>query len=155
MTGDVTVKTLIICESVHHGNTRKVAEAMAGVLGAEVKRPVEVDATALDGYGLIGFGSGIYFNKMHKNLLKLADGLPDREKQAFVFSTSGADNENMKKHRALKDKLTTRGFRVVDEFTCRGFDTFGPLALVGGINKGRPSEDDMEKARQFAKKLTA
>lgn len=149
------MKTLIICESVHHGNTKKIADAMAGVLGAEVKKPGEVDAGMLGGYDLIGFGSGIYMGKSHKNLLKLADALPKLEKKAFIFSTAGRENVNMKGHRALKEKLTGKGFKIVDEFTCLGYDTFGPLVLVGGVNKGKPDEKDLENARRFAAKIAS
>ena len=147
------MRTLIICESVHHGNTKKVADAMATELDAEIRKPGDIDARELGEYGLIGFGSGIYMGKFHKNLLKLVDGLPATGKKAFVFSTSGADNANMKFHTALKDKLASKNFDVIGEFTCRGFDTFGPLVLVGGMNKGRPDTRDLEKARAFAKGL--
>lgn len=147
------MRTLIICESVHHGNTKKIADAMAVVLNAEIKKPGEVDAGKLGGYDLIGFGSGIYMGKMHKNLLKLIDDLPATGKKAFIFSTAGGDNENMKNHKVLKDKLASKGFTVIDEFTCRGLDTFGPLVLVGGINKGKPDENDLANAGQFARKL--
>ena len=53
------MKTLIICESVHHGNTKKIADAMAAVLNAEIKKPAEIDVGKLGEYDLIGFGSGI------------------------------------------------------------------------------------------------
>ena len=75
------MKTLIICESVHHGNTKKIADAMAVVLNAEVKKTGEVDVGKLGEYDLIGFGSGIYMGKMHKNLLKLIDNLPNQERR--------------------------------------------------------------------------
>jgi flavodoxin len=147
------MKTLIICESYHHGNTKKVADAMAGVLAAEVKTSGEVDVGTLGSYDIIGFGSGIYFEKHHKNLLKLADGLPKTEKKAFIFSTAGNPRSNMKQHTALKNKLVDKGFNIIDEFTCHGFDTFGPLKLIGGLNKGKPDEKDLENARKFAKSL--
>jgi len=147
------MKTLIICESVHHGNTKKIADAMAAELNADIKKPGEVDLGKIGEYDLIGFGSGIYMGKLHKNLLKLADNLPEAGKKSFIFSTAGGDNESMKNHKALKDKLTSKGFKVADEFTCRGFDTFGPLALIGGLNKGKPDEKDLESARQFAARL--
>ena len=147
------MKTLIICESIHHGCTKKIADAMAGVLAAEVKKPAEVDINRLGDYDLVGFGSGIYMGKMHKNLIKLIDSLPKPGKNAFIFSTAGGANENMKNHRALKEMLTGKGFKVVDEFTCRGFDTFGPFKLIGGLNKGKPDADDLENARKFAAKL--
>ena len=149
------MKTLIICESYHHGNTKKIADAMAGVLHAEVKKSGEVDASALGQFDLIGFGSGIYMGKSHKNLLKLADGLPKIEKKAFIFSTAGGLNENMKDHKALKEKLEAKGLRIIDQFSCQGFDTFGPLFIIGGLNKGKPDEKDVENAKQFAAKLAA
>lgn len=147
------MKTLIICESYHHGNTKKIADAMADVMHADVKKSGEVEAKTIEGYDLIGFGSGIYMGKSHKNLLKLADSLPKIEKRAFIFSTAGGANENMKDHKALKEKLEAKGFRIVDEFSCRGFDTFGPLFIIGGLNKGKPDEKDVENAKQFAMKL--
>jgi flavodoxin len=146
------MKTLIICESVHHGNTKKVADSMAGPLQAEVKKPGEIDAGKLAGYDLIGFGSGIYMGKHHKNLLKLVDGLPKMNKKVLIFSTSGA-KDGLKYHKALKAKLVEKGFTVVDEFNCLGWDTVGPLVLIGGLNKGRPDEVDLEKAKQFAAKI--
>jgi len=147
------MKTLIICESVHHGNTKKIADAMAAVLNAEIKKPAEIDVGKLGEYDLIGFGSGIYMGRMHKNLLKLVDSLLKLERNAFIFSTAGSDGENMKYHKALKEKLASKGFKVLDEFACRGFDTFGPLVLVGGLNKGKPDEKDLGSAREFAARL--
>lgn len=38
---------------------------------------------------------------------------------------------------------------IAGEFGCRGFDTFGPFKLIGGIAKGRPSQADLENARRF------
>jgi len=149
------MKALIICESYHHGNTKKIADAMAGVLHAEVKTSAEVDAGILGSYDLIGFGSGIYASRNHKNLLKLADSLPAMDKKAFIFSTAGAGNGDLKGHRELKTRLEAKGFKIVDEFTCKGFDTFGPLRFIGGISKGRPNENDIEDAKQFAAKLAA
>ncbi|WP_280471457.1 hypothetical protein [Nocardia cyriacigeorgica] len=48
-----------------------------------------------------------------------------------------------------------KGFDVVDTFTCRGFDTWLPLRIVGGIQKGHPDEDDLLAARTFAADLRA
>ena len=76
---------------------------------------------------------------------------PVKQKQVFVFSTSG--DGKIKHHAALKEKLVNRGFSVVDEFCCKGWDTVGPLKLFGGINKGRPDENDLAAARVFAKGL--
>ena len=31
-------------------------------------------------------------------------------------------------------------------FGCKDFDTFGPLKLIGGLNKNRPNEKDFKNA---------
>ena len=36
---------------------------------------------------------------------------------------------------------------------CKGYDTFGPFKLVGGIAKGHPDEEDMKNAVDFVKGL--
>lgn len=144
------MKTLIICESVHNGNTRKVADAMAKDLDAEVKRPPEVDAGRLGNYDLIGFGSGIYNGNLHQGILKLAREMPAVNGAAFVFSTSGAPWGMTKKHRQLKEILAAKGFRVLGDFNCKGWNTHGPEALLGGMNKGKPDAADLENARRFA-----
>ena len=56
-------------------------------------------------------------------------------------------------HAALKEQLAGRGFSIVDEFSCKGWDSWGPLKLVGGINKGRPDDEDLATAREFARRL--
>jgi flavodoxin len=81
------MKTLIVCVSQHHGNTKKIADAMAAVLDAEVRRPADVNVEALAEYDLIGFGSGIAFGKHYQPLLKWVDALPALDKKAFVLTT--------------------------------------------------------------------
>jgi len=70
------MKTLIIYELVHHGNTEKVVKIMASVLEADLLKPDEIDKKILFDYDLIGFGSGIYFGKHHKRLLDFINSLP-------------------------------------------------------------------------------
>jgi flavodoxin len=41
----------------------------------------------------------------------------------------------------------------VGDFVCKALDTYGPLKLIGGLNKGRPNEEDYQKAREFAQGL--
>lgn len=146
------MKTLIVYISVHHQNTEKVAKVMAEELGADLVTIEEAQSRSLDEYDLFGFGSGIYFMKHHKTLLRFAEKLPAViGRRAFIFSTSGEGGT--RKHAALKDKLVYRGFSIVGEYSCKGWDTFGLLKLIGGINKGRPDAEDLEKARIFARGL--
>jgi flavodoxin len=147
------MKTLILCHSYHHNNTQKVAAVIAKTLGAELKTPAEVTAQTLAAYDLVGFGSGIYFGKHHKTLLDLADSLPQSEGKVFIFSTSGQEGNVEKFHRKLKETLQAKGYTVVGEFNCAGYDTYGVLKLAGGIKKGRPNEEDLRAAEVFAQSL--
>jgi flavodoxin len=140
------MKSLVICKSVHQGNTRKVAEVIAKALKAEIKDPSEVNDVS--SYDLIGFGSGIYMMRHHESLFKLLDRLDCKGKKAFVFSTSGGGEE--KDNNALKKRLVEKGFNVVGNFVCKGLDKFGPFAIIGGLNKGHPDKDDLKKAEDFA-----
>ena len=72
--------------SYHHGNTEKIANVIAEILDARVKRPQEITPEEFQDCDLIGFGSGIHGGKLHSDLLDLADALPDVvNKEAFVF----------------------------------------------------------------------
>lgn len=150
------MKTLIIYISIHHSNTERVAEAVAEVLNGKLAKPNDVNINELSGYDLIGFGSGIYFGKHYKSLLDFIDRLPNLEnKKAFIFSTSGVRKIRFFHDfdKPLKEKLLEKGFDIIGEFSCRGFDTFGPFKLIGGISRGRPNERDLEQARNFARDL--
>jgi len=129
---------------------------MAKALDAELLQVKQVDASVLEQYDLIGFGSGIYFGKHHKSLLDLVDKLPSlRNKKAFIFSTSGLRKVRSIHdfHRPLKQKLHRKGFEIIGEFSCRGYDTYMATRLVGGINKGRPNAEDLRQAEDFARAL--
>jgi flavodoxin len=155
------MKTLIIYISIHHGNTEKIAKEIAGVLDAKLLAPREVNVNDFSECDLVGFGSGIYFGKHHENLLRFVDRLPMQEnRKAFIFSTSGMKNGIAQRphgssdfNKLLKEKLLGKGFDIIGNFSCRGFDTYGPFKFIGGISKGRPNKEDLEKARKFARSL--
>jgi len=152
------VKSLVIVFSYHHGNTEKVARAMANILGAEVKTPGQVFPEKLREYDLIGFGSGIYGATFDPSLLALADRLSyGMGKKAFLFSTYGApgfvaNREFIEKnHAAMREKLRIKGYDVVGEFGCAGWNTNSFLNYFGGLNKGRPDSGDIGNAEAFAR----
>jgi len=150
------MKTLILYFSVHHGNTEKVARAMANVLGADLLPVQQVDADTLERYDLIGFGSGIYFGRHHESLLDLVQKLPAvKDKKAFIFSTSGLRKIPFFHDfdRPLRERLQHKGFNIAGEFSCRGLDTYRATRLVGGVNKGRPNAEDLKQAEEFARGL--
>ncbi|WP_030723940.1 flavodoxin family protein [Streptomyces sp. NRRL S-237] len=148
------MKTLLVCTSVSHGSTRRVAEAMGEVLGARVVAPEEVSAAEPAGYDLVGFGSGVFHRRMHPDLLGFVRALPASSGRAFVFATSGLPESALAPFtRPMVRLLEGKGFEVEGTFACRGFDTWAPFRLIGGINKRRPNGDDLAAARAFAEGL--
>jgi flavodoxin len=153
---NVNLNALIILFSYHHNNTEKIAKVFAKVLDAQVKSPKETGSDELKKYDLIGFGAGIDSGKHYRELLDFADALPHvADKKAFIFSTSGVTGEKKlaKDHLALREKLQSKGYLIVDEFQCKGFNTNSFLKYFGGINKGRPNEEDLKHAEEFAQNL--
>jgi flavodoxin len=150
------MKSLIVLFSYHHNNTEKIAKVIAKVLNAEIKTPQQINPEELQDYDLIGFGSGIYSAKHHKYLLELADELPEvNNRGAFLFSTAGITGKSKaaKDHAILREKLQSKGYIIIDEFQCKGFNTNSFLRLFGGMNKGRPNAQDLKNAEEFALKL--
>jgi len=150
------MKSLIVVHSYHHNNTQKVAETIAKVLDAKVKSPQQTNLEELGQFDLVGFGAGIDSGKHYKVLLDFADNLPSVEnKKAFIFSTAGVsgDKKRGKDHTKLREKLLSKGYVIVDEFQCKGFNTNSILKTFGGMNKGRPNSEDLKLAEEFAQNL--
>jgi len=141
------MKVLIIYHSEHHQNTEKIARAMAAKIGADLKEAREVKAEDINNYEIIGFGSGVYNGRFHKDLLEIIDNISHQDnKKAFIFSTTGSLSYSRLAHDRFSPLLLDKGFKIIGEFSCPGFDT----ALTReGINKGRPNEQDLENAEKF------
>jgi len=150
------MKSLLVVYSYHHMSTEKIAKVFAKVLDAEIKSPQQIDPEELQEYGIIGFGAGIDSGKHYKPVLDLADKLPQvTNKKAFIFSTAGLTGEKKaaEDHSTLREKLQAKGYMIVDEFQCKGFNTNSFLKLFGGMNKGRPNDEDLKHAEEFAQNL--
>ena len=150
------MKSLLVLFSYHHNNTEKIANVFAKVLDAQIKKPQQIDPEELQEYSLIGFGSGIYGGKHHKFLLDFADNIPQvTNKNAFIFSTSAFTKpaKVAKDHSLLREKLLSKGYAIVDEFACKGFNTNSFMKYFGGMNKGRPNAEDLKNAEVFAQNL--
>ena len=146
-------KTLLVYKSVHHGNTAQIAREIAGVLGADCVSPAECRYERLAGCELLGIGSGVYYGRVHDELWRWVQDLPAEHAeymQVFVFTTSGLPVLAKLWTRPLIAILAKKGYPVIGEFACRGFDTWGPLWLTGGLNWRHPNERDLARAREFA-----
>jgi flavodoxin len=154
------LKSLVIVFSYHHNNTEKIAKAIAKVLGAQVKTPQQVRPEELEEYDLVGFGSGIYSATFAASVRDLADRLPQSPgKEAFLFSTYGAPAAiatrefTEKNQQQIRETLLAKGYTVTGEFGCAGWNTNSFLKYFGGLNKGRPDENDVKNAEAFARDM--
>jgi flavodoxin len=151
MTNQRTVA--IVYASIHHGNTRKLAESLASELLADLFAIDEIGRADLTQYEVVGLGSGIYFGRNHATLLNLVNAWQKPPRKVFIFSTAGLPFLKCFQHASLRRRLKTRGCEVVAEFCCRGWDTVGPLWFIGGINRKHPDSSDLRRATEFARQL--
>lgn len=138
---------LVIYHSEHHGNTKKIAKAMAEKINADILKAADVNLNKFKGYDIVGFGSGVYNGKLHKELSEILSKLSQQEdKKAFIFSTTGSKTYSSMAHERFRPMLEEKGFEIIGEFSCLGFDT---ALTKEGINKDRPNKQDIKDAEDF------
>ncbi len=123
------------------GNTKKLAEAVAGAVGAEalpigvpVEEPVDV----------LFLGNSYYAFSIDPEVRDFIRSL-DKDKVGRIvnFGSAAMLNSTWKKVKAEADKV---GIAMDErEFHCKG--------EFQGIHKGRPNEEDRKAAAEFAKKI--
>ncbi len=145
------MKIAICYYSRHHGNTRKVAEAMALEGGADLIDVTTRQTVRLEEYDCVGFASGIYGFEFHRAVTAFARQYLPEGKPVFFVCTYGALRGAGAKE--LEGLARERGCPVLGTFGCKGYDTFGPFRLVGGIAKGHPDEQDLKNAREFFREM--
>lgn len=142
-----TMKTAICYYSKHHGNTLKVISAMAE--GNDI-RLIDVTAKStvrLDEYDCIGFASGIYGFEMSSAVVSFArQYLPENRKVFFVYTYGGIRGRGAANLRRI---AAEKHCQVLGEFSCRGYVTFGPFRLVGGVGRKHPTMKEYADAREF------
>ena len=143
------MRKAIVYASVHHGNTEKLIKRIAEECRVDLIDAIKQMNADLNDYDIIGFASGIYYSKFHKSILKFIEKNLADDKKVFLICTYGG-SANFK---SIEQILNKKHASVVGKFGCKGYDTFGPFKLVGGIAKGHPDEEDMKNAVDFVKGL--
>ena len=87
------MKAAIIYASVHHGNTKKVVEAIAGENVVDLIDATKEKERDLSGYDLIGFASGVYYGKFHQTVLNFASASLPANRNVFLICTCGGSAE--------------------------------------------------------------
>lgn len=146
------MKAAVFYYSRHHGNTRKVLEAMAreggltlvDVTGHQAVRLEEYDCVASPPASITGS-----FRRRCSNAPGSGCGGKGRVFCLYLRRTPP------RLHRGHRRIAREKNCPVLGEYGCKGYDTFGPFRLVGGIAKGHPDGRELEAARAFYRKIWA
>ena len=138
------MKTAIICVSTHHGNTRKLADAIAAQYEVTLIDAVHEKTADLAGYDLIGVASGVAFGKYYPQMLSFLEANAPEGKKVFFMHTAGDPREGHAN--AAKAIMQAHHCECVGIYCCKGFDTSGPFKLIGGIAMGHPTDVEIKSA---------
>lgn len=141
------MKVLIVYHSEHHDNTKQLVEAIARQGDVTLLNASENSNLNWSDYDLIGFASGIYYQKFHKDILGIAEKNLPIGKNVFFLYTCGVKRNSYTD--AIRQIAEAKKAQIVGIYGCLGFDTFGPFKLIGGIAKRRPNDEDISKATSF------
>ena len=144
-------KVVIIYASTHHGSTKKLVDAISDKYDI-----IQIDATKeekadLSQYDMIGFASGIDFGKFYPSVEEfLVNNLPTG-KEVFFLYTCAKTSERFTK--VIKEKTLEKDAAIIGEYGCKGYNTYGPWKLIGGMNKNHPDKEELDGAVSFFEKI--
>jgi len=145
------MKTAIVYYSKHHGNTKKLVDAIASKFEVTLIDAAENTTIDLDDFDCIGFASGIYFSSFAKQVLSLAEKNLPENKEVFFIGTCGVKSPVVY-FDAIRKIVKAKNCHELGTYLCLGFDTFGPFKVIGGIAKGHPDEKEIADAVKFYQK---
>ncbi|WP_051545563.1 hypothetical protein [Butyrivibrio sp. MC2021] len=105
----------------------------------------------LHGYDVIGFASGIYYGEFAEQVLNFARVNLPPQKKVFFMATCG--NPMKSYFKGISKIAADKQCVEVGKYLCKGFDSFGPFKLVGGIQKGHPTDEEIKSAVEFYNNL--
>ncbi len=144
------MKIIIIYSSKHHGNTEKLVKGVAEGKGIDIFNADESKDIELSQYDLIGFASGIDFGKFYPDVIGVAQKLPEN-KNVFAMFTCASVNQKMGEQ--IHEIAKLRKCRFLGKYGCKGYNTYGPLKLIGGMNKNHPNEKEIKEAKKFIENI--
>jgi flavodoxin I len=158
------------------GNTEKIAKSMKEGL-EEKKQNVslipakEVDPSSLNSYDLVLLGSGIYASNIGKYINNLMKKVTDFAPKFAFFTTHSSPTAYQKAFSKIGESIKQNNSIILGEFDCVaeniGIPKDKQLMMLSRLPseqqarakehmesiKGRPNQEDLENAKQFAKSL--
>lgn len=123
------------------GNTRRLAQAIADALGVEA---LDLSHTIDEKVDILFLGNSYYAFTIDPEVREFIRSLdPDKVGKIVNFGSAAMLNSTYKKVKAEADKV---GIPMDErEFHCKG--------EFKGIHKGKPDEEDLKNAADFARKI--
>ena len=142
-------KICIVYDSMHNMNTEKLVLSLKeNYNDVDIIKVNNFDINAIDNYPKIGLASGVYWGRFSKNIEELLDKILDSDvKNLFFIYNSGI--RKVRYEKKLIKRLEEKNKICLGIFSCKGFDKYGPFKLIGGINKGKPNEKDIQNLIKF------
>ncbi len=144
------MKAVIIYGSHHHGNTEKVVKFLAEKFTLDMINAETVANADLSSYDLVGFASGIDFGKFYPAVTDYAARLHPGQ-ALFAIYTCAKDNK--KYGEQIRQIAEETGCRFLGKFGCKGYNTYGPWQLIGGMNKNHPDKEELANAEAFLERI--
>ncbi|MHA1380743.1 MAG: flavodoxin family protein [Candidatus Helarchaeota archaeon] len=153
------------------GNTEKVAKSIREALSNEdltIDKINNIDLASLNNYDLIFLGSPTHANSLPKATKKFLKACPEMDAKFAIFSTHQSTDKAFYSNffKTVKKILGKKNIVVVDEqFDCLGENRNEQVAKILKTSladkyedmvkdsKGRPNDEDLANAREFAKKV--
>lgn len=139
-------KAVIIYASVHHKNTEKVIKYINEKLSVGTLNVRDASNLNLAEYDVIIIASGIYYNTVHKEILQWMEKAELNNKKVGILYTCGFRYKDYARNIGLY--ATGKGANYIGSCWCRGYDTYGLLAKIGGIARKHPNDRDLNKIKQ-------
>ena len=128
------MRTIILYASRHHGNTKKlvdaIVEAHPEIDTLDVKALGKNEYPNLHEYHLIGVATGIYYSEIDKDMARVLTNVLQPQDKVFGLMTYGGKNKWYGKD--IDGICRMRQAIFMGVYGCPGFDTWGPFKLAGG-----------------------
>lgn len=137
-----------VCYHSATGNTKKIADAIADVLGTKATSVDSENISEPVDFLFIGAAvystPGVKYGDIHPSIKKFISNLDSKKvKEAVVFCTGFQEKAN----NLMKDLLENQGIKVSDKkFMCKG-------KFLTIFNYGHPNDRDIEDAKTFARNI--
>lgn len=151
------MKSLVIYYSAYRNHTEKIAVLLANKMNADIINLKKTKDITIDDYDLIGFGSGVYKESMAPQILSCVEGLNLKNKDVFVFSTSGVGmryyNNTLIKQLEKKGACFKGSFACKGSFNSKDFSDNKIFELMSRLSLGHPNDKDLCKAEEFIERV--